>query len=347
MKKTISKILLTTSILATAAPTFACSELNHNFGNDLGLYSARTMDVFIDLQPSLSIYPKGTKETGALDRNSLNWTDKYGYVSVDETNLHDLTAEGVNEKGLSAHLLYFGTMEQPERNANIKGVNGLAWVRYVLGNYSNVDEVIKGLGDYQIYTPQIELQGKKGNLPIHYLIEDAQGNSAIIEYVNKKLTVHKNIKAMTNEPSFDKQMENLNIIKNTDLYNIDMIPGGAKSENRFVRANFISENMPKASSPEEAVNYMFAAADSVSVPFVEGYKDVDFTAEGVQDKWPTQWKSVISTQDKKLYLSDVLVGNRIYVDLNEANLEQGQPVKTISAMNNNLAGDVTYDMSSK
>ncbi|AHB99269.1 linear amide C-N hydrolase [Francisella orientalis] len=85
-----------------------------------------------------------------------------------------------------------------------------------------------------------------------------------------------------------------------------MIPGGAKSENRFIRANFISKNIASANTADDAVNYMFAAADSVSVPFVKGYKEVDFTASDIQDKWPTQWKNVISMKDKKLYISDTL-----------------------------------------
>lgn len=49
-------------------------------------------------------------------------------------------------------------------------------------------------------------------------------------------------------------------------------------------------------------------------------------------------------ENKRLYLSDVLVGNRVYVDLNEANLNKGQPVKTISIMNDNLTGDITNKM---
>ncbi|MEY8715453.1 linear amide C-N hydrolase [Francisella philomiragia] len=341
MKKILSNILLTSTVLATSMPAMACSELNHNFGGNIGKYSTRTMDVFIDLKPNLTVYPRGTKENGALEKNSLDWTDKYGYVSVDETNLENLTAEGINEKGLAVHLLYFGTMQQPERDTSIKGVNGLVWVRYVLGNYASVQEVINNLNNYQIYTPQIELKGKKGNLPIHYSIEDASGDSAMIEYVDGKLKIHRHTKAMTNEPSYDEQVKKLKDIKKTDLYNIDMIPGGAKSENRFIRANFISENIASANTADDAVNYMFAAADSVSVPFVKGYKEVDFTASDIQDKWPTQWKSVISMKDKKLYISDTLVGNRIYVDLNEANLKEGQPIRSVSVMDKTLTGDVT------
>ncbi|MDE5022878.1 choloylglycine hydrolase, partial [Francisella tularensis subsp. holarctica] len=42
---------------------------------------------------------------------------------------------------------------------------------------------------------------------------------------------------------------------------------------RFVRTTFISENLPKAQSMNQAVNYMFAAADSVSVPFIKCYRN--------------------------------------------------------------------------
>lgn len=347
MKKLISRILLSTSILTTTTPIFACSELNHNFKNGLGLYSARTMDSFIDLKPNLSIYPRGTKEKGGLDKNPLNWTDKYGYVSVDETNLYHITAEGINEKGLSAHLLYFDSMQQPERNENKKGINGFAWVRYILGNFATIQEVEDSLKNYQIYTPKIKIKGKEITLPIHYSIEDAQGNSAVIEYSKGKIKIHKDIKVITNDPSYNKQIDHLNAIKQTNLYNIDMIPGGAKSENRFVRASFISENIADADNANQAVNYMFAAADSVSVPFVKDYKNVDFTEEDVEDRWPTQWKSVTSIKDKKLYISDVLVGNRIYVDLNKANLSKGQPIRTISVMDDTLTGDITNKMNIK
>ena len=150
MKKIISATILTSIALTTVTSSFACTELNHNFGSDLGNYSARTMDVFIDLKPSLTVYPRGTEESGALRENPLNWTNKYGYVSVDETNLYNLTAEGINEKGLVAHVLYFGAMDQPERNPDIKGVNGFQWVRYMLGNYANVQEALDKLDTYQI-----------------------------------------------------------------------------------------------------------------------------------------------------------------------------------------------------
>ncbi|GMN90160.1 linear amide C-N hydrolase [Francisella sciaenopsi] len=341
MKKILSKILLTSAILATSVPVMACSELNHNFGKDLGIYTARTMDVFIDLKPKLTVYPRGTKELGNLKDNPLNWTDKYGYVTVEETVPVTLAAEGVNEKGLAAHLLYLGGTIQPKRDLNKPGVNGLNWVNYVLGNYTTVKEVLENLDKYQIYMPPVKVNGKDSYLPIHYMIEDKTGDSALIEYINGKLTVHRNVKAISNEPSYDQQLKTLKEAKKLGFYNIDKLPGGANSGYRFVRANFISENLPKAESMNQAINYMFAAADSVSVPFIKGYRDESLDNPALEDKWPTQWKSVTSLSQNTIYVSDTLVGNRVYVNLNEVNLDKGQPIKSVSIMDKTLTGDVT------
>ncbi|MDE4942550.1 linear amide C-N hydrolase, partial [Francisella tularensis] len=111
--------------------TFACSEFNHNFDGDLVVYTNITMDFFIDIKPNLNIYPRCTQETGGLKNNSLTWTDKYGYVSIDETNLANFIGEGLNEKGLVAHLLYLWDTIQPKRDTSKPDDNGLDWRRFV------------------------------------------------------------------------------------------------------------------------------------------------------------------------------------------------------------------------
>ncbi|AJC48840.1 linear amide C-N hydrolase [Allofrancisella guangzhouensis] len=340
MKKLITSLILSSCILI-ASYSFGCSELNHDFGSKTGMYTARTMDIFIDLQPNLTVYPRGLKQDSGLKNNSLTWTNKYGYVSIDETNLNNLTGEGLNEKGLAVHLLYLGDTKQPKRDLTKPGVNGLFWVRYVLGNFTSVQEVLDDLGKYQIYTPPINITGEETYIPIHYMVEDKTGDSALVEYIDGKITVHRNVKAISNEPSYNQQLKNLEKAKKLNLYNIDQLPGGANSAYRFIRTSFINENLPEAETSEQAVNYLFAAMDSVSVPFTKGYKDESLNNPGLLDKWPTQWKSVISLTENKLYITDTLIGNRVYVDLNKANLKEGTPVKTISIMDKNLVGDVT------
>ncbi|MDE4955335.1 linear amide C-N hydrolase, partial [Francisella tularensis] len=77
--------------------------------------------------------------------------------------------------------------------------------RYVLCNFATVKEVLDNINIYQIYKPPIEINGKESNIPVHYMVEDKTGDSSLIEYINGKLTVHINVKAISNEPSYDEQ----------------------------------------------------------------------------------------------------------------------------------------------
>jgi choloylglycine hydrolase len=340
MKKTTKLTTLILTSIVIVIPASACTEFSHDFKN-VGVFTARTMDSFIDLKPNLAVYPRGIETNGRLTENPLKWTSKYGYTTIDETNLGNATAEGFNEKGLSAHLLYLSKADEPARNVSKPGVNGLTWVRYVLGNFSTVQEVVDDLKNYQIFIPEVKVDGVSMILPIHFAVEDSTGDSALIEYIDKKLVIHRNYTVLANEPSYTEQMENLAKIKNTNKYSIDNLPGGANSANRFVRAAFINENLPIAKTSADAVNYLFAANDSVSVPFTKDYQNEKLSDPDLIDKWPTQWKSVSDITNKKLYVTDTLVGNRIYVDLNKVDLSAGQPIKTVSIMDDTLVGDVT------
>ncbi|MDE4992353.1 linear amide C-N hydrolase, partial [Francisella tularensis] len=91
-------------------------------------------------------------------------------------------------------------------------------IRYVLGNFATVKEVIDNLNSYQIYNPPIEINGKESNIPVQYMVEDKTGDSALIEYINGKLTVHRNFKAISNEPSYDEQQKNLTQAKELGFY---------------------------------------------------------------------------------------------------------------------------------
>ena len=87
------------------------------------------------------------------------------------------------------------------------------------------------------------------------MVEDKTGDNVLIEYINGKLTVHHNVKAISNEPSYDQQQKILKQSKELGFYNVDKLPGGANSLYRFVRTTFISENLPEAKSIDQAVNY--------------------------------------------------------------------------------------------
>lgn len=85
------------------------------FANDKGPIKvvARSMDLFVSDDPQIVIIPRGQKHTGEAGKNSLIWQSKYGSLVV--TAFHTSTAsDGLNEKGLAAHLLYLTDSQYPK-----------------------------------------------------------------------------------------------------------------------------------------------------------------------------------------------------------------------------------------
>ena len=347
MKKSLLVLLIATAGLSNTAS--ACSQITHSF-DSAGTYSARTMDFCSDLKTSLAVYPRGIQQqSNHAGMKAIPWVSKYGYVSVNQPNFDkNLASDGVNEKGLAIHMLYMGETKQALIDKTKPVMDSYTWVHYVLGNFDNVEDVLASMKDYQIHTFPISIGGKSVALPIHFAIEDKYGCSAVIEFVNGKLTVHKSINnsTMTNEPSYDAQLSHLKTVESAKQhYDIENLPGGGDSKNRFVRANYINTNLPNATNNATAVNYMFGAINSTAVPFFNGYQQlcsrIDDPVASISDAWPTQWMTVSDLSHETLYFTNTLVGNRVYINLNEVNLNAGQPVKQFDTSDTKVSGDVS------
>ena len=62
----------------------------------------RTMDLFVDDQPRMVIYPRSVERDGGAGDNSLKWKAKYDSLVM--TAFEAVVADGMNEHGLAAHL---------------------------------------------------------------------------------------------------------------------------------------------------------------------------------------------------------------------------------------------------
>ena len=99
-------ILLIFSIFISKV--LGCTVATHEF-KPYGVFSARSLDVCIDIESQFTVYPRGVKFSGAMSdeiKNTVSWQNKYGFVIIEESNVHNLGTEGLNEKGLGVHLLY-------------------------------------------------------------------------------------------------------------------------------------------------------------------------------------------------------------------------------------------------
>jgi choloylglycine hydrolase len=113
--------------------------------------------------------------------SSTSWVSKYGSVTFNQYG-KEFPTGGMNEKGLVVELMWLSGSEYPKPD-NRSSMMVLQWVQYQLDNCSTIEEVIATDAKVRI--------SQTGNPPLHYLVADAKGNAATIEFLNGKTVVHK------------------------------------------------------------------------------------------------------------------------------------------------------------
>jgi choloylglycine hydrolase len=113
------------------------------------------------------------------DGNTTSWVSKYGSISFNQYG-KEFPTGGMNEKGLVVELMWLdGTVyPQPDERPS---VNVLQWIQYQLDNHATIEEVIASDKTIRI--------SSKGT-PLHYLVADASGHAATIEFLEGKMKVH-------------------------------------------------------------------------------------------------------------------------------------------------------------
>ena len=121
-------------------------------GDDGLIIAGRSMDWNYDTRTNLWVFPRGMQRDGAAGANSAKWTSKYG--SLIASAFKAGTADGINEKGLVANLLYLA-------DADFGKVDGMlsitAWPQYVLDNFATVAEAVEALHNEPPFDQQLAL----------------------------------------------------------------------------------------------------------------------------------------------------------------------------------------------
>lgn len=325
--------LLTLCLLAS--PIHSCSRILWN-DNKLAVLVGRTMDWPESTMPILTVFPRGLQREGGraggevvVKDNPARWTSKYGSMV---TTIYGIgSADGFNEKGLAMHMLYLNACDFGPRDASKPAVHAGLWGQYLLDNASNVNEALKLLEFIQVV--MVEAHGHKAN--VHLAIEDASGDSAIIEYIGGKPVIHhgKQFKIMTNDPTYDQQLE---LLKKQDFSkpSSDMpLPGNVNPRDRFQRACYYSAMLPEPKNEREAVAGILAITRNVSVPFGAPYKGFGI--------YNTEYRTVSNLTKLRYYFELTTSPNVIWADLGKFDLAPGTAVKTLNPDNIDYSGDVT------
>lgn len=306
---------------AVLSPTItdACTRVVYLGASD-DVITARSMDWKSDIATHLWIFPRGMARTGAAGPNSIAWTSKYGSVIASGYDIS--TTDGLNEAGLSANLLWLVESQYPKYDRAQPGLSIAAWAQYVLDNFATVREAVAALAREPFVIVTDYVPGEERLATLHLSLSDASGDSAIIEYISGKQVIHhgRQYQVMTNSPIFDQQLA-LNAYWK-DIGGTVMLPGTNRSADRFARASFYVNAIPKSEDPVIALASVFSVIRNVSVPF-------GITTPGEPNISSTRWRTVADHKRRLYFFESALTPNTFWVDLKDVDFspETGRVMK--------------------
>ncbi len=299
----------------------------------------RNMDIEYSFNQSIIFIPRNFKCVNKSNKKEL--TTKYAVLGMGTIfDDYPTFADGMNEKGLGCAGLNFPvyvsySKEDIEGKTNIPVYNFLLWV---LANFSSVEEVKEALKNANIV--DIPISENIPNTTIHWMISDITGKSIVVEQTKEKLNVFdNNIGVLTNSPTFDWHVANLNqyvglrynqvpefklgdqsltaLGQGTGLVGL---PGDFTPASRFIRVAFLRDAMIKNDKDSIDLIEFFHILNNVAM--VRG------STRTVEEKSDlTQYTSCMCLE-KGIYYYNTYENNQINaIDMNKENLD-GNEIKT-------------------
>jgi penicillin V acylase-like amidase (Ntn superfamily) len=320
--------MLTLAGLAFVSVTSdACTRCAYLGPNDTVIV-ARSMDWAEDPGTNIYCFPRGMARNGAARPKSAKWTSKYGSVVCSFYEV--ATVDGMNEKGLVANVLYLVESDYGKPDGKKPMLSIAAWAEYVLDNYASVTEAVEALREepFVIIAPVLP-NGRPGQG--HLSLSDPTGDSAIFEYVKGKLVIHhgRKYQVMTNSPTFDEQLAVSAYWE--QIGGLTMLPGTNRAADRFVRALFYINAIPKTDDPKKAVASVFSVIRGVSVP-------LGITTPGQPNIASTIWRTLYDHKNRVFYFDSATSPTVFWIPLADMDFKEGAPVKKLD-----LAGGKTYN----
>lgn len=350
MKKRSSRPLALAVSAALLLPTMvefadACTRTLY-VGEGRMVATGRNMDWREDMFSNLWALPAGIERDGASGATSIRWTAKYGSVVV--TGYEAGSTDGMNEKGLVANILY---LAESEYGAPMEGRPDLSislWGQYALDNFATVAEAVDHLRaePFNLLAPPLP-NGSPAAL--HLALSDSTGDSAIFEYVEGKLQIHhgKDYTVMTNSPVYTEQLALNSYWK--EIGGLVFLPGTNRAADRFARASFLLDAIPKKLDPNyirgvpmqsfdfQAVASVLGVQRAVSVP-------LGITTPDQPNISSTIWRSISDQKNLIYYFDSATRPNTFWVELSRLDLKPGAPVLKLTIQDGQVfSGEVSSD----
>lgn len=182
--------------------------------------------------------------------SKIEWISQYGSISFNQYG-KEFPTGGMNEKGLVVELMWLDGTSYPEPDQRPE-LGVLRWIQYQLDNSAHVNDVIASDKKIRI---------SKNDTPIHYLVADADGNVASIEFINGKMLVHRDSDlpfAVLTNSTYDQS-----IASAKESLKKQSLPGD-NSLQRFVKACSMVNKLNIQDINTPLPDYAFSILDNVS-----------------------------------------------------------------------------------
>lgn len=331
-KNRLSALLVLVSVFMFAEKAFSCTRIVYE-GLNGTILTARSMDWKGEIPANLWLFPRGIERFGEAGTSSIKWKSKYGSVITSSWDI--ASSDGMNEKGLAGNLLWLVESTYPsfEKNGKTKGLAVSLWLQYVLDNFSTVSEAVTALEKKDFVIASSHIPGTNIFATVHLSISDASGDNAIFEYINGNLVIHHDRKyvAMTNSPIFEEQLAINAYWKG--ISGTIMLPGTNRAADRFVRASYYIDAIPKTDNIRAALASVFGVIRNCSVP-------LGISSETEPNISSTRWRTVADHKNLVYYFDNVLNPNVVWVEFSKLDFSEKGKIKKLSLANNeNYSGE--------
>ncbi|WP_053386196.1 linear amide C-N hydrolase [Leucobacter japonicus] len=296
----------------------------------------RNMDFHMDLLTNLWKYPRGIERTDGVD-GELTWTSTYGSIVATAFDL--VATDGMNEAGFAGHILWLAESDYGTPGASATQLSQAVWLQYYLDNFATVAEAVAWTNESQVQISQ--LFDPTGHLvpTLHLAINDATGDSAIIEYTDGTPRVYhsRDYQVMTNSPTFDQQLE---LVRQYEGLGGDRpLPGSTLATDRFARASYYVQHQVQPKTQVDAIAAMFSIMRNAAQPFR--------TPEpGKPDASQTIWQVVLDLTNKRYVFESTTRPGIVWVNLDELDFAPGSGARKLElvsrlALEGGLTGNVS------
>ena len=288
-----------------------------------------------NLNSQYVVVPRGYTQQSYIPGSTtggMTFTARYGYIGL-AVEQEQFVAEGLNEAGLSAGLFYFpqyGKYEAYDPKENASNIADLQLVSWILGSCKTVDEVKESIK--KVHVIGIDPRASTA----HWRFADTTGRQIVLEIINEKPIFYENeLGVLTNSPSFDWQMTNLNNYVNLipgmapsqQLDGVTLasfgngsgflgIPGDITPPSRFVRAAFYQATAPQQETGQQTVIQCFQILNNFDIPigieFAPNLPPVDIPSA-------TQWTSATDMTNRIIYYRTMYDNAIRSIDLRKIN----------------------------